>query len=441
MDEEALIRAFEDKTRPASTRAAEATAIGRLVGRNYRAWGALCEVFQDETDTVEVRLAAARTIGEHHTMAVNQLVRAVQGDRRVRMEAIIILARLGYVDPKMEPALQRDLGILSQQMAIYPLVNLALCYGRDPRVLTVLHKALQHPEPSIRKVAQHGLGMLGELSAVIGALADKAPDVRAGAAQTLGYFGLASSAEIRALEIVLGDTDPKAQEAAQVALRRLGVRPIARPRTETKMRSRHAAVAASSRYDWAPLLERWSWQWLQIQSYALELPDEVVESGWIGFPSASDKDLERAERRPGRSLPPSYREFLKITNGWRRTTPFIQRLWPIDEVDFFRTRHQQWIDVYLVDEPLEVSVEEHLVYGETQDPITFRAEYLQTAIEISEEGDAAIYLLNPEVVTPDGEWEAWFLASWLPGARRYPSYWDLMQAEYASFIQLEKPVG
>ena len=84
------------------------------------------------------------------------------------------------------------------------------------------------------------------------------------------------------------------------------------------------------------------------------------------------------------------------------------------------------IDRFTVDE-------EYLVYGKTQDPARFRVEYLESALEISDTGDSAIYLLNPKVVTPDGEWEAWLFANWLPGAIRYRSFAELMEAEYHSF--------
>jgi hypothetical protein len=40
-----------------------------------------------------------------------------------------------------------------------------------------------------------------------------------------------------------------------------------------------------------------------------------------------------------------------------------------------------------------------------------RVEYLESALEISDEGDSAIYVLNPKVVTPAGEWEAWLFAN------------------------------
>ncbi|MEQ8226028.1 MAG: hypothetical protein ABRQ37_27190, partial [Candidatus Eremiobacterota bacterium] len=49
---------------------------------------------------------------------------------------------------------------------------------------------------------------------------------------------------------------------------------------------------------------------------------------------------------------------------------------------------------------------------------------------ISEEVDSAIYLLNPHVVTSDGEWEAWFFGYTLPGAIRYRSFREMMEGEY-----------
>lgn len=57
---------------------------------------------------------------------------------------------------------------------------------------------------------------------------------------------------------------------------------------------------------------------------------------------------------------------------------------------------------------------------------------------ISAVGDSAVYLLNPEVRTPSGEWEAWFFANWNPGACRYRSFWEMMQRECQSFIDLRE---
>ena len=64
-----------------------------------------------------------------------------------------------------------------------------------------------------------------------------------------------------------------------------------------------------------------------------------------------------------------------------------------------------------------------------------REEYLRTALQVGDDpvGDGVV-LLNPRVVTPEGEWEAWFHAAWIPGAHRYRTFAGLMRAEYASFL-------
>jgi hypothetical protein len=179
-----------------------------------------------------------------------------------------------------------------------------------------------------------------------------------------------------------------------------------------------------------------------------KLPPEVIESGWFGYPGATEEQIAQAEARLGTALPPSYRAFLTITNGWRQTTPFINRLWSTEEIDWFNVRHQKWLDALLeksgyLSTPSDTNSsapsipdEEYFVYGDEQDCSKIRVEYLQTALEISQRGEAAIYLLNPQIVTETGEWEAWFLGDWLPGADRYRSFQDMMQAEYESFLEL-----
>lgn len=51
------------------------------------------------------------------------------------------------------------------------------------------------------------------------------------------------------------------------------------------------------------------------------------------------------------------------------------------------------------------------------------------ALQVSGEGDGAMLQLHPRIRCDD-EWEAWFFALRLPGARRYPSYFALMQDQF-----------
>ena len=213
-----------------------------------------------------------------------------------------------------------------------------------------------------------------------------------------------------------------------------------------------------STFDWESFLRRWNQELLgSTAADPTDLPPEVIESGWLGYPGATEEQITQAEARLGKTLPPSYRAFLKVTNGWRQTTPLIDRLWSSEEIEWFSNRHQNWIDAFLEDykdryphvsaTQLEsnahlgapsVPDEEYLVYGEAQDCSKLRVEYLHTALEISDVGESAIYLLNPQVVTDDGEWEAWFFGDWLPGADRYPSFRAMMQAEYENFLELRE---
>lgn len=207
-----------------------------------------------------------------------------------------------------------------------------------------------------------------------------------------------------------------------------------------------------STFNWESFLRRWSQEILEsIADNQEKLPSEVIRSGWLGYPGATNEQITRAEDRLGIALPPSYRAFLKVSNGWRQTTPFIPRLWSTEEIEWFTVRHQDWINAFLDHHehpstdspnsgsaPTSVSDAEYFVYGDDQDCSKIRFEYLQTALEISAKGDYAIYLLNPKAIAADGEWEAWFFGDWLPGADRYRSFCEMMQAEYENFLELRE---
>jgi hypothetical protein len=192
-------------------------------------------------------------------------------------------------------------------------------------------------------------------------------------------------------------------------------------------------------YDWQGLLTAWNAELLEAPDDFVRIPPEVRTSGWLGSSGATPQDLDAAESRLHITLPPSYREFLAFTNGWRTTGTFIDRVWPAGDVEWFRVRNRDWIDAYTVGLTgfrSAISDEDYFIYGRAQDPARFRPEYLRTALEISDVGDSAIYLLNPETIDAKGEWEAWLFANWLPGATRHRSFWDLMRAEYESFRDL-----
>ncbi|NJR64372.1 MAG: SMI1/KNR4 family protein [Leptolyngbyaceae cyanobacterium CRU_2_3] len=212
-----------------------------------------------------------------------------------------------------------------------------------------------------------------------------------------------------------------------------------------------------STFNWESFLRQWS------QSLASVTHEQKKRQpfhlGHLSYSGAIEEQILHAETRLNIALPPSYREFLTVTNGWYQNTPFVNKFWSTQDIEWFPVRHEIWIDQITeryrkqvctnVDNLVNSSVngsghcsnissisdEEYFVYGDAQDCSKIRAEYLKTALEISEKSNSTIYLLNPQVISADGEWEAWFLGDWLPGADRYQSFREMMQAEYRNFLE------
>jgi hypothetical protein len=196
-----------------------------------------------------------------------------------------------------------------------------------------------------------------------------------------------------------------------------------------------------SMYDWEDLLTRWSSEILHSQRHVDMLRKlgsmnphlygpEVFQTGWLGFPGANPDQIAAAEARLGVALPPDYRDFLELTNGWRWTGTFIPRVLPIEEVRWLRETDPDLIAAW-VDIPSPGG------HGPVD---LYESRYIASTLQVSEPetGGTAVYLLNPRVVSPNGEWEAWFMAHWVPGSERYPSFWELMNAEHRSFLNLNE---
>ena len=81
-------------------------------------------------------------------------------------------------------------------------------------------------------------------------------------------------------------------------------------------------------------------------------------------------------------LPPSYRTFLKVTNGWRRMGFFVDELWPAAKIEWFRVAHQEWIDDWNAGAG-------SAAVGDSD------ARYLPATLQTSNVGDSVVYLLNP----------------------------------------------
>ncbi|HEX2913279.1 MAG TPA: HEAT repeat domain-containing protein [Chloroflexia bacterium] len=363
------------------------------------------------------------------------------GDRdwQVRLRAVSRLREIA--DPASLGPLT---GMLNDPSAYVRLqaVN-AVAVFRDVQIVPPLIALLEDPDLNTRLAARNALKSLGKgaVPALIETLQANNPEMRWTAANLLG--DIRDARALPALER-LAEND---QEVAGVlgAVKDVAARAIRSINRHEVLETEAGAtleVAAGSEsgakesFNWEGLLKKWSLALLGSNDLQEEPASEAIETGWLGAPGASEAELVELETRLGVTLPPSYRAFLKVSNGWGQLTNFIYKLWSSREVDWFRVRNQDWIDAWSAD-PYPVPDEEYFVYGEEQNVVNVRTEYLASALEISDLGDSAIYLLNPEVVTPEGEWEAWFFANWLPGMRRYRSFWEMMLDEYQSFLKLQ----
>ncbi|WP_336050176.1 SMI1/KNR4 family protein [Streptomyces sp. CA2R101] len=185
-----------------------------------------------------------------------------------------------------------------------------------------------------------------------------------------------------------------------------------------------------NREQWRPFLTRWSEEWILGHDPERDAPldDEVIRDGWLGFAPASADEVAAAEARLGRGLPPSLREFLLTTNGWRDAGTFIYRLAGTSELAWLADSDENsgWIDAY---RETEFADED-----EGEEP---EGEILARALRLSLDGDAAVMLLDPADVDARGEWAGYWLASWSGrGPQRFDSFHDLMCGQYASFHRL-----
>lgn len=194
-------------------------------------------------------------------------------------------------------------------------------------------------------------------------------------------------------------------------------------------------------FDCNLFLRQWSRDLLERleDSEFASLPSDVIEARWLGYPGAAEAEIADAETRLETTFPPSYRNFLAVSNGWLKLDGLIGRLWSTQEIEWLAARNQELIDAWTTGVAIgggsfSVPDEVYLVYGDEQDPASLRDEYLQTALEIGGDSEQGLLLLNPQVTSEDGEWEAWLFANWLPGAERYRSFRELMQDRHRRLL-------
>jgi len=194
-----------------------------------------------------------------------------------------------------------------------------------------------------------------------------------------------------------------------------------------------------SEHEWKSLMQQWSNDILA-SDYRRKFPQGLIDSGWLGFPPATEEEIQEAEARLQTELPASYREFLIVTNGWRMTTPFIDRVWGTEEVDWVTVKRKGIIDRQreVIGELGEMDIpdSEYFVYNRAQ-PYLLRQNDLENALEVGFGSQIDLYLFVPGMPASGAKWDACLEAPKSVESTRYRSFWDLMVAEYEGFLRLK----
>jgi hypothetical protein len=186
-------------------------------------------------------------------------------------------------------------------------------------------------------------------------------------------------------------------------------------------------------FDWRSFLLRWSGEW------ADSLPDGETrgeddetarQARWLGFPPAPEERIAAMEERLGRRMPPSYREFLKVSDGWRHAGGFVWLLAGTEDAHWHNN-----------ESGLADMFEEYL--DEDAGPEERReADLWRRGLQLDVESDITHVLLDPEDVDEDGEWAVYTWASWRAAPpERHANFLEFMRDMHREFHSLRARGG
>ncbi|RPE44315.1 hypothetical protein EDD90_7552 [Streptomyces sp. Ag109_O5-1] len=179
--------------------------------------------------------------------------------------------------------------------------------------------------------------------------------------------------------------------------------------------------------DWRTFLTRWSQEWADAQGAEEPAGDEESKPDRrLDFPAASQERIGALEERLGHQLPPSYRTFLAVSDGWRHAGGFV---WLLAGTGQVRPHEDAaGLSEYFPGELDEDSAPEDVLL----------AGMWGRALQLDVESDAVHVLLDPGDVDEAGEWAVYTWAPWYGDMpRRYGSFRAFMEAMYREFHRLQ----
>ncbi|WP_037699482.1 SMI1/KNR4 family protein [Streptomyces scabiei] len=181
-------------------------------------------------------------------------------------------------------------------------------------------------------------------------------------------------------------------------------------------------------FGWQSFLLKWSGEWadsLQDDETRGQDDETAREARWLGFLPASEERIAAMEERLGRRMPPSYREFLKVSDGWRHAGGFV---WLLAGTEDARWHNDE--------SGLADMFEEYL--DEDAGPEERReVDIWRRGLQLDVESDITHVLMDPEDVDEDGEWAVYTWASWRAAPpERHANFLAFMQDMHREFHSL-----
>jgi hypothetical protein len=175
---------------------------------------------------------------------------------------------------------------------------------------------------------------------------------------------------------------------------------------------------------WREFLGRWQEEWVPRDDLDMEAYEDDGETVVLpGRPGADEAAIAAAEERLGRRLPPSYRAFLAVSDGWHvDQTAGIYQLGGAADIRWFGDPHDM------------TSLYEENLGADPREEEVRLAGMWKRALQLETDSDMSYALLDPGDVGPDGEWALYVYKGWggeLPA--RYPSFRAYMEAMYRHF--------
>lgn len=181
-------------------------------------------------------------------------------------------------------------------------------------------------------------------------------------------------------------------------------------------------------FDWRSFLVRWSEEWADAQDpedSCSESDARALRDRWLGFAPADTERIAKAEQRLGHRLPPSYRAFLEVTDGWRHAGGFVWLLAGTETAHW----HQDTAGL--------AGIWQEAIGPDPSPQAVKEAGMWTRALRLDVESDLAYVLLDPLDVDTEGEWALYSYRSWAAAPpRRYASFQAFMQDMYHEFHQL-----